>query len=91
MMSCLIPSIIGLFLLAFLPNTPSNLWPKYAVYIISATGGISGFLPQTLIPSNIAGRTKKTVVLVSSLRRYFGVADLNIRRLFLSHTVWETV
>ncbi|KAM0751761.1 MFS general substrate transporter [Meredithblackwellia eburnea MCA 4105] len=63
MIGSLIPSVICLFLLAFIPTTHSNRLGKFFLYMLGQTGGIAGFLIQCFVPSNVAGRTKKTVVL----------------------------
>jgi hypothetical protein len=48
MIICIIPSIIAFFLLAFLPNSPDLLWPKWGFFFMSTTSLISGLLLQTV-------------------------------------------
>lgn len=52
MIVCIVPSIIAFFLLAFLPNSPNLLWPKWGVFFMSTTGLISGLLLQTVSDCN---------------------------------------
>ncbi|KAH7029875.1 major facilitator superfamily domain-containing protein [Microdochium trichocladiopsis] len=60
MMSSLIPAFTGMFALAFLPSTV-NIWVRWAMYMIQVFGVLPSLLVWTFLPSNVAGRTKKTV------------------------------
>jgi ACS family allantoate permease-like MFS transporter len=71
MIVCIIPAIISFFLLAFLPNSPALLWPKWGFFFMSAPSLISGPLLQTFSATNVAGRTKRTVVLTILFVAYF--------------------
>lgn len=57
-----IPPFIGLLALAFLPNTPEYRWTKWGMYFMTVPFVLALFLAWTLIPSNVAGRTKKTII-----------------------------
>ncbi|RMY02381.1 hypothetical protein D0868_07997 [Hortaea werneckii] len=59
--SC-IPPFVGLLGMAFLPNTPAYRWTKWGMYFMSVPYVLALFLAWTLIPSNVAGRTKKTLI-----------------------------
>ncbi|KAI6823896.1 MFS general substrate transporter [Hortaea werneckii] len=59
--SC-IPPFVGLLGMAFLPNTPQYRWTKWGMYFMSVPYVLALFLAWTLIPSNVAGRTKKTII-----------------------------
>ncbi|EOD47610.1 putative major facilitator superfamily transporter protein [Neofusicoccum parvum] len=57
-----IPPFIGLLAMALLDNTPENKWVKWGMYFMTVPFVLSLFLAWTLIPSNVAGRTKKTII-----------------------------
>ncbi|GAB1743724.1 hypothetical protein NU219Hw_g646t1 [Hortaea werneckii] len=59
--SC-IPPFVGLLGMALLPNTPAYRWTKWGMYFMSVPYVLALFLAWTLIPSNVAGRTKKTLI-----------------------------
>ncbi|SMR47252.1 unnamed protein product [Zymoseptoria tritici ST99CH_3D1] len=59
--SC-VPAFVGLLAMSLLPNTPEYQWTKYAMYVITVPYVLGLFLAWTLIPSNVAGRTKKTII-----------------------------
>ncbi|KAK3621088.1 hypothetical protein LTR56_023014 [Elasticomyces elasticus] len=59
--SCITP-FIGMLALAFLPNTDAYKWTKWGMYLITVVYVLALFLAWTLIPSNVAGRTKKTII-----------------------------
>ncbi|KAJ3571008.1 hypothetical protein NPX13_g5532 [Xylaria arbuscula] len=61
MMFSVIPPFIGFIILSLLPNEPQYKWTKWGGYVITVTSVISLFLAWTLIPSNVAGRTKRTL------------------------------
>ncbi|KAK4504848.1 hypothetical protein PRZ48_002811 [Zasmidium cellare] len=52
MAAACIPPFVGLLAMSFLPNTEEYKWTKWGMY----------FITWTLIPSNVAGRTKKTII-----------------------------
>ena len=47
--------------MALLPNQPEYKWTKWACYFLTVPFVISLFLAWSLIPSNTAGRTKRTL------------------------------
>ncbi|TVY54036.1 putative transporter [Lachnellula cervina] len=57
-----LPPFVGMLGMALLPNTPHYKWSKWFLYLITVPYVLSLFLAWTLIPSNVAGRTKKTVI-----------------------------
>ncbi|TGJ88708.1 hypothetical protein E0Z10_g15 [Xylaria hypoxylon] len=61
MMFSVIPPFIGFIILSLLPNEPQYKWTKWGGYVMTVTAVIGLFLAWTLIPSNVAGRTKRTL------------------------------
>lgn len=61
MMFSTVPPFVGFLLMAFLPNEPQYKWTKWGAYFMTVPFVISLFLAWTLIPSNVAGRTKRTL------------------------------
>ncbi|KAK5629101.1 hypothetical protein RRF57_004816 [Xylaria bambusicola] len=61
MMFSVIPPFIGFIILSLLPNEPQYKWIKWGGYVMTVTSVVSLFLAWTLIPSNVAGRTKRTL------------------------------
>ncbi|KAJ0332860.1 hypothetical protein COL5a_001587 [Colletotrichum fioriniae] len=53
-------SFSGMMALAFLP-TDSMKWTRWGMYILQVFGSLPGLMIWTFLPSNVAGRTKKTV------------------------------
>ncbi|KAB2578542.1 MFS transporter [Lasiodiplodia theobromae] len=62
MAAATIPPFIGMLAMALLPNTYENRWVKWGMYFMTVPFVLSLFLAWTLIPSNVAGRTKKTII-----------------------------
>ncbi|EHK22945.1 uncharacterized protein TRIVIDRAFT_150101 [Trichoderma virens Gv29-8] len=60
MIASTIPPFAGMLALALLPKE-GMLWTRWGLYLMTATGRLPGLLIWTLLPSNIAGRTKKSV------------------------------
>jgi hypothetical protein len=60
MIASTIPSFIGLLTLGLLPKE-GLLWTRWGLYLMMATGRLPATLIWTLLPSNVAGRTKKSV------------------------------
>ncbi|KAI1331666.1 MFS general substrate transporter [Xylariaceae sp. FL0255] len=60
-MFSLVSPTIGFILLSLLPNEPHYKYIKWGAYVMTVTATISLFLAWTLIPSNVAGRTKRTL------------------------------
>ncbi|KAI1264399.1 MFS general substrate transporter [Xylariaceae sp. FL1019] len=61
MLVSILPAFSGLLAIGLLPSTPHYKWIKWGTYQMTATGSLPGLLIWTFAPSNIAGRTKKTV------------------------------
>ncbi|KAI0376190.1 MFS general substrate transporter [Hypomontagnella monticulosa] len=61
MIVSVIPPVAGFMMMATLPNEPQYKWIKWAGYFITVPYVVSLFLAWTLIPSNVAGRTKRTL------------------------------
>ncbi|RDW63551.1 hypothetical protein BP6252_11096 [Coleophoma cylindrospora] len=61
MFGCVTP-FIGLLAMSLLPDTPELKWIKWGLYIMTMPFVFPIFLAWSLLPSNVAGRTKKTVV-----------------------------
>jgi ACS family allantoate permease-like MFS transporter len=47
--------------MALLPNTPRYKWTKWGMYLITVPYVLALFLAWSLIPSNVAGRTKTII------------------------------
>ncbi|RDW84269.1 hypothetical protein BP6252_01859 [Coleophoma cylindrospora] len=60
MMISLIPAFAGMLTLALLPKN-GYLWLRWGMYLMTVTGDLPGLLIWTMLPSNVAGRTKKSV------------------------------
>ncbi|KAH8885849.1 MFS general substrate transporter [Thozetella sp. PMI_491] len=61
MFGCVTP-FVGLLAMSLLPNTSDLKWVKWGLYILTMPFVFPIFLAWSLIPSNVAGRTKKTVI-----------------------------
>ncbi|KAK6951236.1 hypothetical protein Daesc_007767 [Daldinia eschscholtzii] len=61
MIFSVIPPVAGFIMMATLPNEPHYKWIKWAGYFVTVTSVVALFLAWTLIPSNVAGRTKRTL------------------------------
>ncbi|KAF3059396.1 hypothetical protein GL218_04910 [Daldinia childiae] len=57
-----LPAIAGFLIIALLPNEPQYKWTKWGGIFMTSPFIVSTFFAWSLIPSNIAGRTKRTVV-----------------------------
>ncbi|EON95904.1 putative major facilitator superfamily transporter protein [Phaeoacremonium minimum UCRPA7] len=60
MMVALIPAFTGMMALSLLPSK-SNMWLRWGMYMMQVFGSLPGLMIWTFLPSNVAGRTKKTV------------------------------
>lgn len=60
MMASVVPAFAGMLALALLPRQ-GMLWTRWGCYLITIVGNVAGPMIWTLVPSNIAGRTKKSV------------------------------
>ncbi|KAI1631112.1 MFS general substrate transporter [Biscogniauxia mediterranea] len=61
MMFSVVPPFVGFILMSMLSNEPQYKWTKWGGYFMTVTAVIGLFLAWTLIPSNVAGRTKRTL------------------------------
>ncbi|WVQ85116.1 hypothetical protein IAT38_007281 [Cryptococcus sp. DSM 104549] len=61
MLFSLIPGFVGLLVMGLLPFEDRYRWPKWACFMISVTANVVGLMCWTFVPSNVAGRTKRTV------------------------------
>ncbi|KAL4749988.1 hypothetical protein BDW72DRAFT_213748 [Aspergillus terricola var. indicus] len=61
MMGSLVPAFVGMIVLSQLP-TDSMQWTRWGMYIMQVFGTLPGLMIWTFLPSNVAGRTKKTVI-----------------------------
>ncbi|KAJ7781217.1 major facilitator superfamily domain-containing protein [Mycena metata] len=64
-----LPPFIGLLSIGLLPES-TDKWVKWGLYNMTSTFTVPTFLAWTLIPLNIAGRTKKTVISSSTFVSY---------------------
>ncbi|KAL6690541.1 MFS general substrate transporter [Trichoderma pleuroticola] len=60
MIGSTIPSFVGMLACGLLPKE-GLLWTRWGLYLMMATGRLPAVLIWTLLPSNVAGRTKKSV------------------------------
>jgi ACS family allantoate permease-like MFS transporter len=61
MMAACVPPFVGLLSIALLPTDVSYKWTKWGMYLIAVTFIIPTFMGWQMIPSNVAGKTKRTV------------------------------
>ncbi|KAI1458236.1 MFS general substrate transporter [Annulohypoxylon moriforme] len=61
MMLSNITPIVGFLMVAILPNDPQYKWTKWTGYFITSPFITSTFFAWSLVPSNVAGRTKRTL------------------------------
>ncbi|KAI1213341.1 MFS general substrate transporter [Annulohypoxylon truncatum] len=61
MMLSNITPIVGFLLVTILPNDPQYKWTKWAGYFITSPFITATFFAWSLVPSNVAGRTKRTL------------------------------
>ncbi|PYH91572.1 MFS general substrate transporter [Aspergillus ellipticus CBS 707.79] len=61
MMISIVPAFVGMLALALLPHRNSLLWTRWGMFFITSIGNLAGPLIWTLLPSNVGGRTKKSV------------------------------
>lgn len=61
MMFSTLPPFCGFLMMALLPNEAHYKWVKWGGYFMTVPFVVSLFLAWTLIPSNTAGRTKRTL------------------------------
>ncbi|KAF4871559.1 putative transporter [Colletotrichum siamense] len=69
--SCILP-FVGMLVMSLMPNTPEHKWLKWGMFDITVVFSLSLFLGWSLITSNIAGTTKRTVVSSMTLIAYCG-------------------
>ncbi|KAJ7771393.1 major facilitator superfamily domain-containing protein [Mycena maculata] len=69
MVFSVLPPFIGLLSIGLL-STSTDKWLKWGLYTMTATFTVPTFLAWTLIPLNLAGRTKKTVISASTFISY---------------------
>ncbi|KAL1384748.1 major facilitator superfamily domain-containing protein [Phyllosticta capitalensis] len=57
-----LPPLAGFLAMALLPDAPEYKWVKWGMYLMTVPFVLGLFLGWTLISSNVAGRTKKTII-----------------------------
>ncbi|KAN0066316.1 hypothetical protein ACQY0O_000410 [Thecaphora frezii] len=65
-----LPAFVAVLCAGLLPADPSWKWTKYGIYLLSILYALQTFLMWSLMPSIIAGRTKKTVVSTTTFAGY---------------------
>lgn len=63
-MISIVPAFVGMLVLSLVPTTKSNLWGKWGAYFITIIGQICGSLVWSMLTTNVAGRTKKSVTAI---------------------------
>lgn len=61
MMFSVLPPLAGFLGMTLLPNEPRYKWTKWGLYVMTTPFVATLFLGWTLIPSNVSGKTKRTV------------------------------
>ncbi|KAK0242011.1 major facilitator superfamily domain-containing protein [Armillaria nabsnona] len=64
MFVAVIPAFVGMLATALQPGDDAHLWSRWGTYFMTVTGDIAGLMIWTFVPSNVAGRTKKSVTSV---------------------------
>ncbi|KAG7446491.1 MFS general substrate transporter [Guyanagaster necrorhizus] len=64
MFIAVVPAFVGMLATALQPGDDAHLWSRWGTYFMTVTGDIAGLMIWTFIPSNVAGRTKKSVTSV---------------------------
>ncbi|KAM5386538.1 hypothetical protein ACJZ2D_000501 [Fusarium nematophilum] len=67
--SCILP-FIGVLVMSLLPNIPKYKWVKWGMFDMTVVFSLALFLGWSLVTSNIAGGTKRTVVSSLTLVAY---------------------
>ncbi|KAL4907802.1 hypothetical protein BDW74DRAFT_166435 [Aspergillus multicolor] len=67
--SCLLP-FVGLLVMSLLPNMAQYKWVKWGMFMMTVVFSLALFLGWSLITSNIAGQTKRTVASSLTLIAY---------------------
>ncbi|CAG9942474.1 unnamed protein product [Clonostachys rosea f. rosea IK726] len=67
--ACILP-FAGLLVMSLYPNTPEHKWLKWGMFDITVVFSLALFLGWSLVTSNIAGGTKRTVVSSLTLIAY---------------------
>ncbi|KAF9261628.1 MFS general substrate transporter [Marasmius fiardii PR-910] len=62
MLFSIIPAFIGMLAMALLPDDPRFRWIKFGMYLMTMSVNVNGLLLWLFVPSNVAGRTKKSIV-----------------------------
>ncbi|KAI3617945.1 major facilitator superfamily transporter [Moniliophthora roreri] len=70
MLFSIIPAFIGMLAMALLPDELSYRWIKFGMYLMTMTVNVNGLMLWLFVPSNVAGRTKKSIV-SSILKRFW--------------------
>ncbi|KAI1781493.1 MFS general substrate transporter [Hypoxylon cercidicola] len=65
-----IPPFVGFLLIAMLPNEPRYKWTKWGASFMTSSFIVATFLSWSIIPSNVGGRTKRTVIMAFSFLGY---------------------
>lgn len=68
-----LPPFVGMLGMSLLPSTSEYKWTKWGLYLITVPYVLALFLAWTLIPSNVAGRTKKTLISSATFIGYVSV------------------
>ncbi|KAL3457170.1 MFS general substrate transporter [Aspergillus heterothallicus] len=67
--SCILPCV-GMLVMSLLPNTADHKWVKWGMFDMTVVFSLALFLGWSLITSNVAGKTKRTVVSALTLISY---------------------
>lgn len=61
-MAATVPPLCGFLMMSLLPQGDSYKWPRWGGYFMTLPFTVAFYISWTLLPSNIAGRTKRTLV-----------------------------
>ncbi|ESK92501.1 major facilitator superfamily transporter [Moniliophthora roreri MCA 2997] len=62
MLFAIIPGFVGMLAMALLPDELSYRWIKFGMFLMTMTVNVNGLMLWLFLPSNVAGRTKKSIV-----------------------------
>ncbi|THV00272.1 MFS general substrate transporter [Dendrothele bispora CBS 962.96] len=62
MLAAIVPAFVGMLAMSLLPSSTSFRWIKFGMYLMTVTANVNGLFLWLFLPSNVAGRTKKSVV-----------------------------
>uniref|UniRef100_A0A0W0FSN1 Putative MFS general substrate transporter n=1 Tax=Moniliophthora roreri TaxID=221103 RepID=A0A0W0FSN1_MONRR len=62
MLFAIVPAFVGMLAISLLPDDTNYRWIKFGLFVMTVTVNVNGPMLWIFIPSNVAGRTKKSIV-----------------------------